>query len=259
MTINSTQQLQQYKEVAKISTGILFQLHQAIKAGVTPLEIDRLADELCLKNQVVPCFKGVGVKGNEYRHATCISVNDVVVHGIPDGRPFQSGDVIKVDFGIKKDGLLTDHCFTVGLAPLSQEDERLIKVTKEAIENATKLAVVGKKVGDIGFAIESRVMQDGFSVAKEFIGHGIGHTMHDEPQVPAYGRKNAGDSLHEGSVLCIEAQILAGEDDLTQDNDGWTIRTRDGSKAAMFEYMVMVGKKKPVILTSTFGWPIIVS
>ncbi len=257
MIISNQKQLQQYREVAQISTAILKQLYQKIAVGVTPLEVDYLADELCVKHGVTPCFKGVGLKGNEYKHATCISVNDVVVHGIPDSRPFQEGDVIKVDFGINKDGLLTDHCFCVGIAPLSSADEKLIKVTQQAIQQATQKAVVGNRVGDIGFTIESTVMQKGFSVAKEFIGHGIGHTMHDEPQVPAYGRPKKGFYLDEGAVLCIEAQVLAGEDDLVQDDDGWTIRTKDGSKAAMFEYMVVVGKKKPIILTPTFSWAVV--
>ncbi len=256
MTITNSQELKKYQALAKLSTQILKELYQKVQKGVTPLEVDKLADELCTKHKVKPAFMGVGPTHNPYRFATCISVNDTVVHGIPDARPFNQGDIIKVDFGIQKDGLITDHCFTVGLAPLSSQDEKLIKSAKKAVQNAAKLAVVGNTVGDLGFAQESTVMADGFNVAKGFVGHGIGHTMHDDPQLPAYGQKKSGKVLLEGMALCIESQILAGEDDLYIADDGWSVKTKDKSKAAMFEVMVVVGKSRPFILTHTLDWPI---
>jgi len=263
MIISSSKELEAYRSLAKLSTSILKQLHQAIAIGVTPLEIDQLADKLCQEHQVEPAFKGVGQVGNLYKHTTCISVNETVVHGIPNNRPFVKGDVIKVDFGIKKafNGiglLITDHCFTVGLAPLFANDERLIKSARNAVANAAKLAVAGKKTGELGFIQESTVTRDGFNVAKGFIGHGIGHTMHDGPQLPAYGPKRTGEPLQEGMVLCIESQIIAGEDDLYVADDGWSIKTHDGSKAAMFEVMVVVGKTRPIILTPTLDWKVMV-
>lgn len=258
MTITTPQILRQYQALCRLSTQILWQLHQAIKPGVTPIQIEQLANRLLAKHQVEAAFKGEGRPSNPYHHATCISVNEAVVHGIPNQRPFQKGDVIKVDFGVKRDNLITDHCFTVGLAPLAHEDERLILVSRRAVAEALKLAVAGNTTGDLGFAQESIVLKEGFNVAKGFIGHGIGHTMHDEPQLPAFGKKGEGDRLTEGMVLCIESQILAGEDNLEVAEDGWTIQTRDGSKAAMFEVMVVVGKKKPTILTPTLDWPVVV-
>ncbi len=262
MIIRSTQELKAYLALAKLSMQILKQLYEAVEVGVTPLEVDQLADQLCKEHQVEPAFMGVGQPGNLYQHTTCISVNETVVHGIPDRQPFKKGDIIKVDFGIKIKHpefgvLITDHCFTVGLAPLLADDEKLIKSARKAVVSAAKLAVAGKMTGELGFVQESTVLKDGFNVAKGFIGHGIGHTMHDEPQLPAFGRKKSGTYLREGMVLCIESQILAGEDDLYTADDGWSIKTRDGSKAAMFEVMTVVGNSRPMILTPTLDWPII--
>jgi len=256
MIISSQQELKNYQSLAKLSTQILRELYQKVQVGVTPLEVDQLADELCVRNKVVPAFKGVGPVNNQYQYATCIAVNDTVVHGIPDSRPFEKGDIIKVDFGIKANNLITDHCFTIGIAPLSNQDEKLIKSARKAVVNAAKLAVVGSTTGDLGFAQESTVLADGFNVAKGYVGHGIGHTMHDEPQLPAYGRKKSGDYLQEGMALCVESQILAGEDDLYIADDGWSVKTKDKSKAAMFEVMVVVGKSKPTVLTHNLDWPI---
>ncbi len=257
MIIHTSQQLAQYQAVAKLSTAILAQLYDVVKPGVTPLEIDALAEKLCQKNQVIPGFKGVGPANNLYRHATCISVNDTVVHGIPNNRPFQPGDIVKVDFGIIKDGLQTDHCFTLGLAPLTKIDDNLIKVSREAVQTAVKLAVVGNTTGDLGFAMQSVIEKGGCNVAKEFIGHGIGHEMHEAPQLPAYGVKGTGRILQEGLVLCVEAQVLAGSADVVFKEDGWTVKTQDGKKAGMFEYMVVVGREKPIVLTPTLDWAVV--
>lgn len=257
MIIKNKQQLQKYQAVAQLSTKILQQLHQAIKVGVTPLQIDELAEKLCLEHQVQPSFKGVGPVNNAYQYATCIAVNDMVVHGIPNSRPFKAGDVISVDFGLIKDGLQTDHCFTLGLAPLKAEDERLIKVSREAVLAGVKQAVTGHTTGDVGFAIQNIVEQAGFNVAKEFIGHGIGKQMHDEPELPAYGRQGWGEALKEGMVLCVEAQVLVGSDRVIFNKDGWTVKTADGNNSAMFEYMVVVGANQPKILTQTMGWEVV--
>lgn len=257
MIIENKKQLKQYKKVAQLSTDILKKLHQAVRPGVTPLEIDQLATKLCQKHDVVPSFKGAGSASNRYQYATCVSVNETIVHGIPNQREFQEGDVVKVDFGLIKDSLQTDHCFTLGLAPLTAQDERLITVSRDATQKAVKLAVEGNKTGDLGFAIQSQIEQAGFNVAKEFIGHGIGRQMHEDPQLPAFGRQGRGSRLIEGMVLSVEAQVLAGDDRVVFSKDGWTVKTADGKNAAMFEYMVVVGKEKPIILTPTLNWEII--
>ncbi|MBD3250143.1 MAG: type I methionyl aminopeptidase [Candidatus Pacebacteria bacterium] len=257
MIIENDQQLAAYQEAGKISTEILDQLRQAVKAGATGLELDQLADKLCAKHQVRPNFKGVGAPANPYQHATCVSVNDTVVHGIPDDRPFEPGDVVKVDFGIEYQGLNTDHCFTVGVGKLKPSDHNLVSTAKKAIEKAASQAVAGNRTGDLGFIIQSTANRAGLTVAKEFVGHGIGSSLHDEPQIPGLGQPNTGQVLKKGMVLCVEAQILAGKDEVYIESDGWTVKTMDGKNAAMFEYMVVVGQKKPIYLTPTQDWGII--
>ncbi len=256
MIIKNQQQLKKYRSAGRLSTKILRQLHQAIEIGKTPLEIDALADQLCQKYQVRPNFKGVGPKHNPYQYATCIAVNEVVVHGIPDQRPFKAGDIIKLDFGIEYQGLNTDHCFTLGLGKLSKKERHLIKTSQVAIQKAASQAVAGKRTGDLGYLIQSTVEKQGLSVVKEFIGHGIGNSLHEEPQLPAYGQPGTGQVLKPGMVLCVEAQILAGSDQIYIADDGWTVKTEDGSKSAMFEYMVVVGEKEPEYLTKTLDWAI---
>jgi methionyl aminopeptidase len=259
MIIQNDQQLATYQEAGQLSTQILEQLRQAVKVGVTALEIEQLAVDLCQQHQVKPVFQGVGPKDNQYQYATCISVNDTVVHGIPDERPFQAGDLVKVDFGIEYQGLMTDHCFSLGLEPVSVQDKQLLQVARQAIQQAAQHALVGRQVGDLGSIMQTTARKHGFTVAKEFVGHGIGHTLHDQPQIPAYGRVGTGPKLKSGMVLCVEAQVLAGDDGLYITEDGWTVKTCGGHKAAMFEYMVVVAEKEPIILTPTFDWPILVN
>lgn len=257
MNINSDHQLAKYQAVGKKSAEILWQLWEATLEGVTPLEIDHLAERLCQKYGVSSAFKGVGSKKNPYRHVTCINVNDGVVHGIPSTIPLQKGDLVKVDFGIVDDGFYTDHCFTKSIGEPSSEDLRLMNVARQAVQNAARQAIAGNQVGDLGFTMQSIAEKAGFCTVKEFVGHGIGFTMHDEPQIPAWGQKGKGLTLKRGQVLCVEAQVIASADDgVYMAEDGWTILSESGAKAAMFEYMVVVQEKKPVFLTQTLDWPL---
>lgn len=257
MIIRSAKELARYQEAASKSMQILQALFDATVEGATPQAIDQLADQKCAQLRVTPCFKGVGPKRNRYQWATCISVNDAVVHGIPEDLPLKKGDIVKVDFGINDDGWFTDHCFCKSIGQPNARDLKLMQVARRAIQDAAHLAVVGKRTGDLGAKIQQTVEAAGLSVVKEFVGHGIGHTMHDEPQIPAYGQANTGQALKEGQVLCVEAQILdSSSDEIYMEENGWTIKSADGAKAAMFEYMVVVGKKKPIFLTNTLDWPL---
>jgi methionyl aminopeptidase len=257
MIINSDHQLAKYQEIGKKSADILWQLWQATAAGTTPIEIDKLAEKLCQKNNVVPAFKGVGSRKNPYRYVTCIGVNDSVVHGIPTSIPLEEGDIVKVDFGLIDEGFYTDHCFTKSIGKPSEEDLQLMKVARRSVQEAARKAVVGNQVGDLGFTMQSITEKAGFSVVKEFVGHGIGFTMHDEPQIPAWGQVRKGLTLKRGQVLCVESQVIASADDgVYMEEDGWTIRSNSGAKSAMFEYMVVVQEKKTVFLTPTLDWPL---
>lgn len=257
MIINSDHQLARYQEIGKKSTDILWQLWQATVEGATPVEIDKLAEKLCQKNNVIPAFKGVGSKKNPYRYTTCIGVNDGVVHGIPTDIPLAQGDIVKVDFGIIEDGFYTDHCFTKSIGQPSEEDLRLMKVARRSVQEAARKAIIGNQVGDLGYTMASVAEKAGFSTVKEFVGHGIGFTMHDEPQIPAWGKVRSGLTLRRGEVLCVEAQVIASKDDgVYMEEDGWTIKSTSGAKSAMFEYMVVVQARKPIFLTPTLEWPL---
>jgi methionyl aminopeptidase len=258
MVIKSEAERRKYRQAAKLSTEILWQLHQKTSAGVTPLEIDALADKLCRQHNGKPNFRGVGPKKNPYQFATCISVNDTVVHGIPQDTPLMEGDLVKVDFGLEYLGLNTDHCFTVGIGELAEGDRKLLTTGRSAILAAAQNAITGKYTGDLGSIMERTAHKQGFTVTEQYVGHGIGHSLHEEPQIPAWGKAGEGAVLQKGMVLCVEAQLLAGNNEVYVAPDGWSVKTQDGSNAVMFEFMVIVDSPKPEFLTPTMDWPLIV-
>jgi methionyl aminopeptidase len=258
MIIHDDHQRQLYRQAGLLATQVLEQVRLAVKPGVTPLALDSLATELCKKLGAKPNFIGVGARSNLYKHAMCISVNDTVLHGIPDATPLKHGDIVKLDFGLEYKGLNTDHCCTVVVGDfLTPADRKLVATAQKAVLAAAKLAVAGARTGDLGFAMQQPTKAAGLEVVKEYVGHGIGKTLHEEPSLPAFGKPHTGDVLRAGMVLCIEAQVLAGSDKIYQLRDGWTIKTKDGGKSAMFEYMVIVGEREPEFLTPTQNWPIV--
>jgi methionyl aminopeptidase len=258
MIIETEDQLRTYRKAAQISTEIMAQLRDALKPGLYPIELDTLAGELCKKNKVLAAFKGVVQSGNTYHHNSCISVNDEILHGIPsDKRALQVGDLVKVDFGIIYQGLFTDHCFTVAIGKATPQDEKLLRVGREAVLKAVDLAVTGTRTGDLGFMMHKTATRAGFDVLKQYIGHGIGTTLHNEPEIPAWGKKGRGELLKKNMVICVEAQVVAGTDETYTDKNGWTIKSADGANGVMFEYMVRVDDE-PEILTNTVDWPLVV-
>jgi methionyl aminopeptidase len=257
MIIQSQEELVIYQKAAQASTQILQELKKAVQIDKTPLEIDQLADQLCAQFKVRPNFKGQGNKNNPYQYATCISVNDAVVHGIPTEQEFVEGDLVKVDFGIEYRGLNTDHCFSVGLGKLTPQDEHLLAASRKAVLKGVKKAVVGNTTGDIGHAIEKTAQRASLTVIKEFIGHGIGQALHEDPELPAFGKAHSGQPLQKGMLLCVEAQITNGNGQVYTDSDGWTSKTTDGAKVAMFEYLVMVDDDHPLVLTPTMSWTLV--
>jgi methionyl aminopeptidase len=259
MILSSPQQAQTYREAARISTEIMAAMRDAVKPGVYPIEIDELAGKLCEKNSVRPAFQGVTQSGHTYHHNSCISVNEEILHGIPsDKRAFQAGDLVKLDFGIVYQELHTDHCVTVGIHKISLADQQLLDAGKIAVLKAVTHAVAGNRTGDLGFAMQKTANRAGFEVLKQYIGHGIGTTLHDDPEIPAWGKKGRGELLKENMVICVEAQVVAGSDQVFIEKNNWTVKTRDGKKGVMFEYMVLVGKNEPEILTDTVDWPLVV-
>ncbi len=238
------------REATRISSSILKTLRDAVRPGVSADDMNTLAEELCKKFEVLPSFKGVEGPKMPFPKSVCINVNDEILHGLPKSSTiFKEGDIVKVDFGIIYRGFYTDHCVTVGLGNLMAEEKRLINTAKLCIEEAAKEAVVGNYTGDISYVMENISNLGGFKFVTSYCGHGIGRSLHESPEVLSWGDRKTGTKLQEGMLLCVENQITLGSANLRLQPDGWTLKTVDGSKGAMFEHMVLVGKNKAEILT----------
>lgn len=254
MIINKAKDEKILREGCDISVSILKQVGENIMEGVTPLELDKKAGVLCREYNVKPAFKRV----SGYNFNTCISVNDVAVHGIPNDIPLKKGDLISIDFGIIHKGMYTDHCWTWSVGKPNIENAKLIKAGREVVENCIPLAISGNHTGDLGYEMERIAKENGFNVLKMFVGHGIGKTLHDSPDIPAFGKKGSGALLVDGMVICIECQVVNDTGEIVIDDDGWSAKSKHGGNSVMFEYMVIVGKDKPTVLTDTLAWDTVV-
>ncbi len=220
-----------------------------IRAGISTLTIDRVIHQFICDHGARPAF--LGYKG--FPHAACISVNDAVVHGLPSTYRLQEGDIVSIDCGADIEGYIGDIAYTLPVHPVSAEKMRLLKATRKALYVGIQQAVPGKRLGDISSAIQQYVEQQGFSVVRELVGHGIGRQLHEDPQVPNYGKRGNGLLLQPGLVIAIEPMINLGKRHVITDPDGWTVRTRDHSPSAHFEHTVAIGTSGPDVLT-TFSY-----
>lgn len=225
----------------------LAEVAKLIQPGVTTLELDKVAEEYIRDHQALPGFKGY----NGFPNSLCTSVNEQVVHGIPNSKPLKSGDIVSVDCGVLKNGFYGDSAYTFAVGEVSAEIQQLLDVTKQSLLLGLEQAVVGNRIGDIGFTIQKYCESFGYGVVRELVGHGLGRSLHESPEVPNYGRRNSGLKLKEGLVLAIEPMINLGVKEVKQLNDGWTIVTADGMPSAHFEHDVAVRKGKVLVL-STF-------
>ena len=244
--IKSPQEIAIMREGGKILAKILKKVEKEAKPGVTTKELDEYAEKLALKYGSRPSFKGY----NNYPSALCVSVNEEVVHGIPSGRKLKEGDIVGLDMGIYYKGLCTDSAVTVGIGKISSKAERLIKVTEQALKYGIDVVKPEAHIGDIGFAIQSYVESQGFSVVRDLVGHGVGKNVHEAPQIPHFGRKGSGLKLKEGMTIAIEPMVNAGKYYVHQAKDGWTFVTSDGSLSAHFEHTMAVTKNGCEILTA---------
>jgi methionyl aminopeptidase len=225
---------------------VLEDLRPLIVPGVSTAEIDREAERLVRKAGAVPAFKGY----RGYPATVCASVNDEVVHGIPSSRKLREGNILSLDMGVKLDGFYGDCAITVGIGQIGAEAQRLLDVTQQALELGIAAVKPGGRVSDIGHAVQAYVESQGFSVVREFVGHGIGSHLHEEPQVPNYGPAGRGPRLVEGMVLAIEPMVNMGRAGVKVLKDGWTAVTVDGSLSAHFEHTVAVMAHGPWVLTA---------
>lgn len=221
-----------------------------IKEGVTPRQLDQRAEEFIRDNGAVASFKGYKVGSGVFPFSLCLSLNDVVVHGFATDMPLKSGDIISVDCGVYYNGFHTDSAYTHAVGEVTPEVADLLRETKASLYLGIEQAVSGNRVGDISYAIQNHVGHKGYGVVRELVGHGVGRSLHERPDVPNYGKRGSGPLLQTGMVLAIEPMINLGKKDVMQDKDGWTIRTRDRKPSAHFEHTVVVRKDKAEILTS---------
>ncbi|MDX2443629.1 MAG: type I methionyl aminopeptidase [Bacteroidales bacterium] len=227
----------------------LAEVAKLLKPGVSTLELDKRAEEYIRDNDAVPGFKGY----HGFPNTLCTSVNSQVVHGIPSSYQLKEGDIVSVDCGVKKDGYYGDTAFTFEVGEVDPKVKQLLKVTREALWEGVINAIVGKRLGDIGYSVQKHAEDNGFSVVREMVGHGLGSNLHEAPEVPNYGKRGKGPKLPDGLVLCIEPMINMGSKEILQDRDGWTIGTLDKMPSAHFEFAVVIRKGKADVL-STFDY-----
>lgn len=245
VTLKSKREIEQMKESGAILANIHRLLRNFVKPGVKTHDIDQFVKKNIEEAGAIAAQ--IGFEGYEY--ATCISVNDEICHGFPSNYILKSGDVVKVDFCVDLNGAISDSCWTYAVGDVSNEHEQLMKVTHEALMLGIEQAVIGNRLGDISHAIQTHAESFGYGVVRDFLAHGIGPTIHEEPNFPHYGQPGRGLRLKEGMTITIEPMITTGTWQIKMDSNGWTARTRDGSYCAQYEHSIAITKDGPVIMT----------
>lgn len=256
VVVKSPEQIEGMRASGRLLARALALVEAAVEPGVTTNDLNTVADEFIRDNGGTPSFLGVpaGSPGiAPFPGSICASTNDVIVHGIPSGNALQEGDIIGIDCGVILDGWHSDSAVTVAVGEVDDEAERLIAVTRNALDAAVAAALPGNRLGDVGAAVQRLVESAGFAVVRRFVGHGIGRTMHEPPQVPNFGTAGTGAVLKAGTALAIEPMVNVGSPDVRFDADGWTARSADGSLSAHFEHTVVVGATGPIVLTKRAG------
>ena len=242
----STAELEKMHQAGLIVWEALSKMREMVRPGISTKELDEFAEALTAGHHARPAFKGY----RGYPGSVCTSINSEVVHGIPSAsRKLREGDILSMDFGVELNGYFADAALTVGVGKITPEREKLLRVTRESLDRAIEKVKVGNRLGDVSAAVEKCVEDNGFSVVREFVGHGIGTRMHEEPQLPNYGTPGQGARLQEGLVLAIEPMVNTGGPAVRILDDDWTAVTLDGSDSAHFEHTVAVTSNGPWILT----------
>jgi methionyl aminopeptidase len=242
----SSAELEKMRAANQLVARILDELAAMVAPGVSTADLDAAAEKKVRAAGAEPAFKGY----RGYPSTLCASVNDQVVHGIPNPRPLQSGDIVSLDMGVKLDGYFGDSAITVPIGTVDDDVKRLLRVTQEALAQGIAQVRIGGRISDIGHAIQRHVEAQGFSVVREFVGHGIGAALHEEPQIANYGEPGRGPRLAEGMTLAIEPMVNMGRAAVRVLPDGWTAVTKDGSLSAHFEHTVAVTRNGPDVLTA---------
>jgi methionyl aminopeptidase len=250
--LKTEDEIELLREANLLVSATLAEIAKVIRPGVTTKELDKLAETFIRDHGAQPTFKGFpNPYGGPFPASICASVNDEVVHGIPNDNPLKDGDIVSVDCGTLLNGFNGDSCYTFCVGEVSEETKHLLKTTKESLYKGIEAAIAGKRLGDIGYAVQTCCEQEGYGVVREFVGHGIGKEMHEEPAVPNYGRRGNGVQIKNGLCIAIEPMITQGSPQIVMMPDRWTIKTQDGKWAAHFEHTIAVHHGKADIL-STF-------
>ena len=250
MIIQKTrEEIELMRESALVVSKTLGMLAKEVKPGVTTLYLDKLAEEFIREQGAIPGFLGL----YDFPNTLCMSPNSQVVHGIPNNTPLQEGDIISIDCGAIKNDFYGDHAYTFAVGEVSPEVQKLLDVTKESLYVGIREFKVGNRVGDVGFAIQNFTEKHGYGVVRELVGHGLGRKMHEDPEMPNYGKRGRGKKFVEGMVVAIEPMTNLGTQKIRQHSDGWTITTLDNKPSAHFEHDVAIVDGKPELL-STFKY-----
>lgn len=247
--IKSREEIEMMRESALIVSKTLGEIAKLIKPGISTLELDKIAEEFIRDHGAVPGFLGL----YDFPNTLCMSPNEQVVHGIPNDQPLKEGDIISVDCGALKNGFYGDHAYTFAVGEIDPETKKLLEVTKESLYVGIRQFKAGNRVGDVGHAIQKFTEGHGYGVVRELVGHGLGREMHEDPEMPNYGRRGRGKKFMEGMVVAIEPMINLGTHKIRQFSDGWTIKTADDKPSAHFEHDVAIVNGKPELL-STFAY-----
>ena len=240
------EKIKKMRDAGVICSDIFAQIVKLAQSGAPLIEVDKLAEDLCRKNRVVPAFKGY----EGFPATICVSPNDVVVHGIPDETILAKGDLLGIDMGIKYMDVYSDMSITIPIGNEYREKstQHFVDTVKKATLAGIDVAVVGNRVGDIGYAIQSIVEAGGYSVVREMVGHGVGYQLHEDPYIPGFGKPHTGEKLYDGQTIAIEAIINQGKRDIFIDgDDGWTTYTEDGMLSAIFEHTIVVGESAEIL------------
>ncbi|HKT10420.1 MAG TPA: type I methionyl aminopeptidase [Terriglobia bacterium] len=241
----SATEIEKLRRSGRLVREILEEMRGRAKPGVTTMDLEKFVERRLAKSGAIPAFKGY----RGYPCCLCASVNEQIVHGIPSNRCLNEGDIISLDLGVIIDGYYGDSAMTVPVGTISEPLQKLLRVTEESLQFAIERARVGNRLGDVSSAVEQHVVSNGFSVVREFVGHGIGRQLHEEPQIPNFGEPGYGPPLKEGMVLAIEPMVNAGSPGLKILDDQWTAVTADGTHSAHFEHMIAVTHNGPDVLT----------
>ena len=247
INLKSPQEIELMAVGGKISAQVLGETLGIIKPGVTTLELDQFAEKRMLELGAKPSFKGF----EGYRFSTCININDGIVHGIPGKYVIQEGDVVSVDLGVIYQGFHTDTSWTVLAGKGSRQNEKFLEAGRRALAKSIKACKLGNRIGDISAVMQTEIEGSGYNVVRDLVGHGVGRELHEEPQVPCYGRAGIGPRLSEGLVIAIEVIYTSGSQKLKVMDDGWTMATKDGSISGLFEQTVAIERGMPKILTAS--------